>query len=1290
MHLKFNSRRLFLSVSLGLLTGPVVQAGTFVWNQATPGANNWNVNANWNPSTGNPSTADTAVFGSVGTAANSTTVNNVVSVNTTITSLVYTNTTSGTWHVTQIPAGVTLTVTGGVTVGGLGAVDGLITAVAMTDAGTLLVTGGNYVIGNTGANNFLNNTNDLSGLSNFIYANSSGFFNFANSNRAGGTLSLANASNSITAATLNVGTGSTSSSGTSRMNLGSGTNIINASTFNLAFGRETGFFQFLTSSGGLRLRGTAGTDDSSSTLVVCNRNTGGTGGQTTIQTTTGSVLLNDHPVNMQFATLTLGRMSRTAGGTDAGNYNAVGVFQFNQGIVIVTNLSMAEVTGNTTATNASRATGTLTVGAGGTLLAGNISLVNVGFTPDSGSLGTLDIAGGVVNCTGNITKTTAAGTGTISVNGGSLTVQGRIGSVTLPVGNLNLTNANLTIPSTAGSTNVVVTNLVTGGATNIINVTAVPAITNYPAQFPLIKYSGSIGGVGFDNNMGLGTLPAASPAYEGYISNNTATATIDLVITNGPVPAQPITWSGAQDGAWDTSTLNWLAGIFPTNYNNAGDFVTFDDLALTSTVYLVTTTLTPGSVTVNNSVQNYEFTGAGKLSGGTSLLKLGSAGLVLDNTGVNDFTGGIIAGGGTVTVSNATASLAGGLTATNGGTLILAQAGSYSGNTTINNGTVRVGNGGSTGVLPSGSVADNGSLIFDRADTLTAANVISGTGTVTKNNTGTLTLSGANSFGGGVQVNGGVLRASVATALGTGAVSVNSGATLVGVNGITNAITLSGGTLGVTSAADWFLTNNVVTISAGTTNIIQTADPQNPSTTRNINIDGILNGSGTVLVMNATNVGSPDGAQGVRFRGTTASGFSGTVIVTNNSKSELRTTQAGPFSPAGTGKFILVCGAYYGTNGLLSPTNGGYLEFNLRNQNTNSPPSGDTTFGNDIEFTGSGAVVLNALSDSTSSGPPAGAITTLGNLKIGGGQEAIGYRSGGNIYTLKFQSVTLTGGNATFTPRSPTFGPTSQTACDFTLNDIGESATSGIIMNGLRTLTLTGTSTYTGPTTVSNGTLVVSGTLNGGGAVTVAGGTLKGNGSITGSVTVNPEGTLAVGASVGKLTVSGAVTLGGTNVVEIDKTGNTNDVLQAGSIAYGGTLSVSVLSGTLAAGDSFPLFSAGSYSGSFATILPATPGANLLWDTTGLTNGTLKVVSAVLPPPQITSVAVYGTDLVLSGTNNAGGGGSYYVLTSTNIGLPRTNWDSIATQTFSGGTFVFTNAVDPATPQRFYALQLAP
>jgi hypothetical protein len=70
-------------------------ATTFLWNVPSPSANNWNVNANWNPSTGNPGAADTAIFGTNGLSPDQFTANNVVSVNTTVNTLQYTNGSTG-------------------------------------------------------------------------------------------------------------------------------------------------------------------------------------------------------------------------------------------------------------------------------------------------------------------------------------------------------------------------------------------------------------------------------------------------------------------------------------------------------------------------------------------------------------------------------------------------------------------------------------------------------------------------------------------------------------------------------------------------------------------------------------------------------------------------------------------------------------------------------------------------------------------------------------------------------------------------------------------------------------------------------------------------------------------------------------------------------------------------------------------------------------------------------------------------------------------------------------------
>jgi hypothetical protein len=135
-------------------------------------------------------------------------------------------------------------------------------------------------------------------------------------------------------------------------------------------------------------------------------------------------------------------------------------------------------------------------------------------------------------------------------------------------------------------------------------------------------------------------------------------------------------------------------------------------------------------------------------------------------------------------------------------------------------------------------------------------------------------------------------------------------------------------------------------------------------------------------------------------------------------------------------------------------------------------------------------------------------------------------------------------------------------------------------------------------------------------------------------------------------------------------------------------LVVTNLAGSLTVTDSFQLFSATTYSGSFSSISPATPGPGLAWDLTGLTNGTLRIVSGVLPRPAITAIALTSGNVILSGTNGTVGG-NYYVLISTNVALPATNWTRLATSTFDAfGNFSFTNAVTSGVANEFFRIQL--
>jgi autotransporter-associated beta strand protein len=195
------------------------------------------------------------------------------------------------------------------------------------------------------------------------------------------------------------------------------------------------------------------------------------------------------------------------------------------------------------------------------------------------------------------------------------------------------------------------------------------------------------------------------------------------------------------------------------------------------------------------------------------------------------------------------------------------------------------------------------------------------------------------------------------------------------------------------------------------------------------------------------------------------------------------------------------------------------------------------------------------------------------------------------------------------TSNNPVYGVTNNTAVfsgtigySETYNTVSV-GTLSLVKVGTGTQVLAGTNGYTGTTTISNGVLRIDGALSNT-PVTVVGGTLAGSGIIRGTVTVQSAGTLSPGASIGTLTINNSLTLLGTTSMEFDKLNFTNDRVNAATIAYGGTLVLAALNGSAGQGDSFKLFNAASYTGSFASITPALP-AGLNWWLDN--NGTLFV-----------------------------------------------------------------------------------
>jgi len=149
---------------------------------------------------------------------------------------------------------------------------------------------------------------------------------------------------------------------------------------------------------------------------------------------------------------------------------------------------------------------------------------------------------------------------------------------------------------------------------------------------------------------------------------------------------------------------------------------------------------------------------------------------------------------------------------------------------------------------------------------------------------------------------------------------------------------------------------------------------------------------------------------------------------------------------------------------------------------------------------------------------------------------------------------------------------------------------------------------------------------------------------------------------------------------------NNAEVTAQGNLTVNNTLNIT-------AGDGFGAgtYTLFAYAGFFfgTPVLGTTPpGYNYsITNPPGLIQ--LLVQSSAPPsPPIFGSISATANGLVMSGTGGTTNG-TFYVLVSTNVALPLNQWTSVATNLFDGsGHFIFTNAINPNSPQAFYLLQL--
>ena len=253
---------------------------------------------------------------------------------------------------------------------------------------------------------------------------------------------------------------------------------------------------------------------------------------------------------------------------------------------------------------------------------------------------------------------------------------------------------------------------------------------------------------------------------------------------------------------------------------------------------------------------------------------------------------------------------------------------------------------------------------------------------------------------------------------------------------------------------------------------------------------------------------------------------------------------------------------------------------------------------------------------------------------------------------------------------------------------------SGIVnVNGTATLISTNTGITLAHIVGSGGSGVTSGTLNINNG-TVFADIAAGGGTSTvnlnaGTLEVPAGGT--VGTSAAPLTALNFT--GGSLELNVNGTASTS-IVDATTVTASGT-AISIASLTNVTSSNAVTIHLISYTGSdpFAgfslAALPYGYAGNLV-DNTGNSSIDLRVMTAALPPPPtIGSIIVHSGQVIIGSVSNSDvAGGSFSVLTTTNVALPLADWTLLTRGTFgTNGNFSFTNAAG-TNGQQYYILRL--
>ncbi len=427
--------------------------------------------------------------------------------------------------------------------------------------------------------------------------------------------------------------------------------------------------------------------------------------------------------------------------------------------------------------------------------------------------------------------------------------------------------------------------------------------------------------------------------------------------------ALPITGPASGSGSWN-SEASWVGGIIADGSGSSAIFSTnISGTAANNNVITLDAARTIGSITFGDS--DTSSAGTWNLSAGTgtpSLTLAGVASVTVNALGTNGF-------------AQISANIAGsdGLTKGGAGRLVLTANNTYTGTTTISAGTLQLGADATSGSV-SGNIVNNGTLRIQRSNTVTLAGDITGTGGVTiSNGSGTVVLTGNNTYSGSTSVVGHlVLGTGTNNGIGTGTLTLSAGSVRSMDN---NARTIANSLGAFTSNGFFFGAAQGATDGLGDLTF---------SASGSVNMGGSKNWA----VNNATTVtfnNSWTGNNGWNFTKT----GTGNLVFNGN----VNSTGVGVVVSAGT---MVLNGAANGYTG-NTVVNGGTLLINGAKNG-----SGAVTVNSTGTFGGDGTVAGAAVANAGSFLSPGSVAGQAGTLTFGGALDISGLASeaGGLLFNL--------------------------------------------------------------------------------------------------------------------------------------------------------------------------------------------------------------------------------------------------------------------------------------------------